>query len=125
MAVQQQIHEPSQGAKYSLYYITAGSLVVIWSAIWYYWLWHSGVEGGDNRYYICTGLLLSGIAVLIIGVLVGRIGREGKNADVPVGNVTAAVVSPQGQANGAPAAAPVAPVAAPAPAAPAATVPRR
>lgn len=89
------LHEPSQGAKYSLYYITAGALVIIWSAIWYYYLMNSNAPSGDTRYYVCTGLLLSGCAVLLIGVLVGRIGKEGKNADVPVGQVTAAAVEPQ------------------------------
>lgn len=125
----QPIHEPSKGAKYSLYYITAGSLIIIWSGIWYYYLRQNAVPSPDSRYYVCTGLFLSGVAIFFIGTLVGRIGREGKNADVPVGNVTAASVTPQGQvANGA-AAAPQAPVATavPQPAAPvpaAATIPR-
>jgi hypothetical protein len=103
------LHQPSQGAKYSLYYITVGSLVVIWSAIWFYYLRQSEVPAGDSRYYVCTGLFLSGIAVLVIGTLVGRIGQEGKSADVPVGEVTAAAVAPP-PANGA--AVPVQPVAA-------------
>ncbi|MFO0842661.1 MAG: hypothetical protein U0797_09745 [Gemmataceae bacterium] len=104
------VHQPSQGARFSLYYITVGSLVVIWSAIWFYYLRHSDVPSGDTRYYICTGLLLSGLAVLVIGTLVGRIGQEGKAADVPIGEIKAAAVTPPAQgANGA--APPVQPVA--------------
>jgi hypothetical protein len=89
-------HEPSQGAKYSLYYITAGALVVIWSGIWFYYLSNSEVPRGDSRWYVCTGLLLSGLAVLVIGMLVGRIGQEGKHADVPVAEVPAAQVPANG-----------------------------
>jgi len=87
------LHQPSQGAKYSLYYITLGALVMIWSGIWYYYMWDNESARSTGNWYICTGLFLSGLAVFIIGILVGRIGKEAKNADVPTGTVTAATAT--------------------------------
>jgi hypothetical protein len=95
----QPLHQPSQGTRYSLYYITIGSVTVIWSGVWYYWLRHSATPLGDSRFYVCTGLLLTGLAFLVIGVLIGRIGKEASHADVPVGTVTAAAVKPGDQPN--------------------------
>src|SRR5262245_26449673 len=83
----QTLREPSKGAKYSIYYLTAGALVMIWSAVWFYYLLQHDYPAGDIRYYLCTGLLLSGAAVFVIGSLIGWIGREAKHADVPVATV--------------------------------------
>lgn len=87
------LHEPSQGTRYSLYYITGGSLLMIWSAVWFYYLRQNALAE-DGRYYVCAGMMLSGLALLIIGLLVGRIGREAKHADIPVGTVAAAAIAP-------------------------------
>ena len=67
---------------------------MIWSGIWYYYMRHNAEAASDAKWYICTGLFLSGLAVLIIGILVGRIGKEGKNADVAAGTLTAAAAVP-------------------------------
>lgn len=91
---QHHLHQPSQGTRYSLYYITAGSLTLIWSGVWYYYLRTTAVPSGDSRYFVCTGLLLTGLAFLIIGTLIGRIGREATSADVPVGTLANAPVVP-------------------------------
>src|SRR5262245_48233151 len=62
--------QPSQGAKYALYYITAGSLLVIWSTVWFYYLKQSAPpDTPEPYYYICTGLFFSGVALLTIGIL--------------------------------------------------------
>src|SRR5262245_44793272 len=106
--------QPSYGARFSIFYITVGALLLIWSGVWYYWIRvRDAAPPGDGRYFVCTGLFLSGLAVLIIGLLIGRIGQEAKNADVPVGPVTGAVVVPQA---GQPNAGGTAPAGAPAPA---------
>ncbi len=111
----QTVREPSKGAKYAIFYLTAGALVIIWSAVWFYYLMQHDYPAGDIRYYLCTGLLLSGAAVFVIGALIGRIGREAKQADVPVATVATPATSPAPpstppKANGTPAAPAPAPV---------------
>jgi hypothetical protein len=112
---QHQLHEPSKGAKYAIFYLTAGALLMIWSAVWFYYLKHHDYPAGDPRYYICTGLLLSGAAVFVIGALIGRIGKEAKQADVPVATVAAATVVPGAPQPNSPAPAATPPATSPAP----------
>jgi hypothetical protein len=82
---------PSSGL--AVGYITVGSLAAIWGAIWLYFL-RNEMDVARWQYYVSTGVLLSGIALTIIGILVGRIGQEAQHADVPVGQITAATVQP-------------------------------
>jgi hypothetical protein len=86
------LRQPSHSARWSLIYITAGTLITIWGLVWCFFLVRNGASSPWES-YICAGFLLSGIALIIIGVLVGRIGQEAKHADTPVGEVTAATVT--------------------------------
>jgi len=56
----------------TLFYITVGALMSVWSGIWFYYLRsHSSQDGILN--YICLGCLLTGLILLAIGFIVGRI----------------------------------------------------
>ena len=119
------LRQPSPSTGLAIFYITIGTLLAIWGGVWYYFLHNEGPANSNPpgvwQYYVCTGVLLTGIALTIIGLLVGRIGQEAQNADTPIGQVTAAQVKPQG-VPAAPPVQPVAPVAA-VPAQPVATTP--
>lgn len=102
--------QPSVEAKISLSFITGGMLIVVWSAIWYVYLRNHTPEG-SGVYYICTGCLLSGLVLVIIGVTVGQIGRAARRAELPPPEVTGAVVGMnQDAASRAPIVTPVNPV---------------
>jgi hypothetical protein len=72
----------SSAARTALIYITAGALLVIWTGVWYFYLRQSAPEG-DSRYYWCGGFAVTGIALIVIGLGVGQIGRAARNADYP------------------------------------------
>jgi hypothetical protein len=75
--------QPSSAAKTSLAYITIGSLLLVWTAVWYWYL-HVNPEGVQMRtWYICYGLLASGAVLLVIGLAVGQIGRQARHAELP------------------------------------------
>ena len=75
--------QPSSAAKTSLAYITIGSLVLVWTAVWYWYL-HTNPEDVQMRtWYICYGLLATGAVVLVIGLAVGQIGRSARHAELP------------------------------------------
>jgi hypothetical protein len=75
--------QPSSAAKTSLAYITLGSLMVVWTAIWYWYL-RANPEGvRTSTWYVCFGLLASGLVLLVIGLAVGQIGRSARHADLP------------------------------------------
>ncbi|HZT83782.1 MAG TPA: hypothetical protein VFA26_26360 [Gemmataceae bacterium] len=75
--------QPSSAAKTSLAYITTGSLVLVWTVIWYWYL-HANPEGVLLRtWYICYGLMATGAVILVIGLAVGQIGRQARHAELP------------------------------------------
>jgi hypothetical protein len=75
--------QPSSAAKTSLAYITIGSLLVVWTTIWYWYL-RANPEGVQtSTWYICYGLLASGAVLLVIGLAVGQIGRSARHAELP------------------------------------------
>ena len=97
------LRQPSPSSVLAIMFITVGTLGAIWAAVWYYFLRVNEEPSQSWRYFVCTGLFLSGLAVATIGILVGRIGREAQNADTPIGQVTAAAVKPVGAAAAVPA----------------------
>ncbi len=76
---------PSGSATLAIGYITTGVLTVVWTTVWLIYLLSNSVEA-HGSYYMCFGLMTSGVALMVIGILMGRIGQEAKNADgiVPV-----------------------------------------
>ena len=83
------VRQPSRGAGLAIGYVTGGALAMIWAGIWWYYMNHHGTEA-DWKWYVCSGLFLSGLALFLIGLFVGRIGREAKQADGTLGVQTPA-----------------------------------
>jgi hypothetical protein len=68
----------------ALAYITIGAVMTVWSAIYYVYLNnHPPAQGNDLPYYICTGFLLTGVTLFVIGCAVGWIGRTARQAEQP------------------------------------------
>src|ERR1700730_16160637 len=81
---------PSVAARTALIYITAGTLTDVWSGIWY-WYMRSHPPVAESTWFWCYGFLLTGLALLIIVLAVGRIGRAARHAELPPEEVTPAV----------------------------------
>jgi hypothetical protein len=72
----------TSAARASLAYITAGALIIVWSSLYYVYLYnHPSPDGTVAPFYLCTGLLLTGITLLAIGLGIGWIGRAARPAD--------------------------------------------
>jgi hypothetical protein len=71
-------------ARSALVYITLGALMDVWAGIWFWYMrsTHPGDRDGA-WWYVCTGMVLTGLVLMVIGFLVGRIGREARHADAP------------------------------------------
>jgi hypothetical protein len=119
--------KPSAAAKMALAYITIGSLMIVWTAVWFFYLYRNP-SPDQPAYYFCTALLLTGFTLLVIGLGVGRIGRAARHAELPPPEVTPVVAqtdriaaatgapSPENVQPGALAASPPAPPSLPVPA---------
>ena len=73
------VSKTSSAAKMALVYITVGALLVIWSGLTMYY----DPPTTNLGQLFTTGLLLTGVALFIIGLAVGQIGRSAKPADLP------------------------------------------
>ena len=67
----------------ALLYITVGSVMIVWSTIYYFYLQNHAPEGTDTPWYWDTGFLLTGATLLVIGLAVGWIGRSARQAEQP------------------------------------------
>ena len=76
------LSKPSSAAPTSLFYITVGALMTVWSAIWFFYL---SRHGSDHKvvYYVCTGFLVTGLVLLTIGIMIGPMGRFARKAELP------------------------------------------
>ncbi len=71
--------KPSSGPRTALTFITIGSLLTIWSGIWF----SRSPEASETGKTVILGLFLTGIAFLVIGFSVGYIGRAARHAELP------------------------------------------
>jgi len=86
--------QPSTAGRTVLLYITLGALTVIWTGVWYVYLFNNPPET-PVTYYWCTGFLLTGLTLVFIGLGAGRLGRSAQQADLPPKGAVVAVVNPQ------------------------------
>ena len=96
----------TQSARMSVIYITAGALIDVWTAVYYFLILRPDANrnpdgGSDSSMFWVVGFFLTGLALLIIGLLVGRIGQAAGKAEVapatttPVNADGAVVPAPQ------------------------------
>lgn len=90
------LSHPAFGPKASLVYITFGCLLDIWVAVWYF----AFVRGGETQptnttWFWLYGLFLTGLMLLVIGLLLGKIGQAARRAELPPGEALSAEASIQ------------------------------
>lgn len=130
------LSNPAFGPKVALLYVTAGALIDVWTAVYYYAYGRGKMNdanpGDDNTtWFWVVGFFLTGLVLIVLGLVLGPLGRAARESELPPKDAareealikTQAAANPNpvmaGQATGM-APAPVAPVVAPgAPAAPA------
>jgi hypothetical protein len=83
------LRNQSRSAAGAIWYVTIGTLMVIWSGLWYFFFLLPDSNPSPWQRFVCAGLILSGIAIGVIGLLFGPIGRSSKGADTTVGVATA------------------------------------
>lgn len=92
----------SKMARYTLLYVTVGSLVMVWDVIWLIYLLNNPPERG-GVYYLCAGAFLSGVTVAVIGFWGEWMERSAKRKDIatsgpitvpPAGNPAPQVSAP-------------------------------
>ena len=73
--------QPSTAARTVLIYITAGALIVIWTAVWYVYLWNNPPHE-HTVYYWVTGFMVTGLIMVFIGLVLGKLGKSDRAPDI-------------------------------------------
>lgn len=79
------LRDQSRSAAGAIWYVTVGTLMVIWAGLWYFYFLLPEPNPSPTQRFVCAGLILSGFAIGAIGLLFGYIGRSSKGADTTVG----------------------------------------
>ena len=117
------LSQPAFGPATALIYITAGMLLDVWTLVWYY-AFARGETVSNQTWFWLVGLFLTGLTFILLGGLLGPIGRAARKSELPPVDATNAEAQIQQTAAATPhpvmppaatAAAPVAPVITPAP----------
>ena len=83
----------SSPAQTALIYITVGTLALVWTGVWYFYLLNHTPDH-PTVYYWVGGTALTGLTLVIIGLAVGQIGRAARHAEAGPPVVAAPANSP-------------------------------
>ena len=73
----------ASSATMAIVYITVGALLDVWTVVYYIWSSSNRADGtsGGNSFLICAGFFTTGLVLIGIGLLVGKIGRSARQAE--------------------------------------------
>jgi hypothetical protein len=108
--------QPSFGPRTALTYVTIGSLLDVWTGVWYFAFHDHAFPLSHTAKFWMFGLFLTGLTLVVIGVLLGPLGRSARKVEMPPVGVAEAEARIQqtAAANPQPVVAPARPVATPA-----------
>jgi hypothetical protein len=72
--------QPAFGPKVALAYVTAGMLIDVWSLVWYF---TRDYELSRTQQFWLIGLVLTGLTFIVLGLLLGPLGRQARRAELP------------------------------------------
>ncbi len=72
----------SGAARMAVIYITVGAIMDVWTALWFDYMRRHGTAS-DGPYYWCYGFFFTGLTLIIIGLALGKIGRNARHAEAP------------------------------------------
>jgi len=80
------LSNPAFGPRLAVAYVTIGALIDVWTGVWYYAFSHPSAPGGGlpaNQWFWVTGFFLTGLTLMIIGLLIGPLGQYARKSEMP------------------------------------------
>ncbi|HET6572238.1 MAG TPA: hypothetical protein VFG68_01440 [Fimbriiglobus sp.] len=79
---------PAFGPKVALIYVTAGALIDVWAAMYYFAFGRGKMTdanpGDDNStWFWVAGFFLTGLVLMVLGLVLGPLGRAAREAELP------------------------------------------
>ena len=72
--------QPTFGPRTALIYVTIGALIDVWTLVWYYT--RDRALTNSEQFWV-VGLGLTGLTLIVLGLLLGQIGRAARRAEMP------------------------------------------
>jgi hypothetical protein len=83
---------PAFGPKVALIYVTTGALIDVWTAVYYFAFGRTKIHDGDptvnNTWFWVVGFFLTGLVLIILGLVLGPLGRAAREAELPPKDAT-------------------------------------
>jgi hypothetical protein len=78
------LSQPAFGPRTAIIYITVGTLIDVWTAVWYFAFARddAGAISRNTQFWL-LGLFLTGLTLILIGFFLGQIGRSARKAELP------------------------------------------
>jgi hypothetical protein len=76
---------PAFGPAVALAYVTGGTLLCVWTLVWYFTRNH---ELSRAQWFWVSGFFLTGSTFVILGLVLGPLGRAARQAELPPQEVT-------------------------------------
>lgn len=74
------LSQPAFGPRTALAYVTGGSLIAVWTLVWFFTREH---EMTKNSWFWVSGFFLTGLTLISLGLLLGPLGRKARQAELP------------------------------------------
>lgn len=76
------LSKPAFGPKVALVYVTIGALIDVWTVV-YYFAFARGEPLSNTTWFFLLGLFFTGIVLIILGLILGPLGRAARQAELP------------------------------------------
>lgn len=91
--------KPSFAPSTAIIYVTAGALLDVWTAVYYFtFVRPATAEDHTTTMFWITGFFLTGVTFMVIGLVLGPIGRYARQAEMPPPEVTPRAVQAENEA---------------------------
>jgi hypothetical protein len=87
--------QPAFGPRTALMYVTGGALIDVWTLVWYFTRDH---QLTNTQWFWVSGFFLTGLTLIILGLVLGPLGRAARRAELPPPEATGAEAGIQGTA---------------------------
>ncbi len=74
------LSHPAFGPRTALGYVTGGSLLCVWTLVWYF---TREYELNRSQWFWVAGLFLTGTTFIFLGLILGPLGRAARQSELP------------------------------------------
>jgi hypothetical protein len=74
------LSHPAFGPRTALAYVTGGSLMCVWTLVWYF---TRDYQLARSQWFWVAGIFLSGTTFIFLGLILGPLGRVARQAELP------------------------------------------